>query len=84
VLVQDLVSKKITAIEIQLTEKYAVENALKDFQVGCGEVLFLCENEKILEKVKTKVIEKINKDKHKRIQFHTINGLIPYKNNKNI
>lgn len=84
VLVQDLISKKITAVEIQLTEKHAVENALKDFQVGCDEVLFICEDEKILEKVKTKVMEKIDKKKHNRIQYLTINGLIPHKNNKNI
>jgi len=84
VLVQDLISKKISAVEIQLTEKYAVENALKDFQVGCDEVLFICEDEKILEKVKTNVMEKVNKDKHNRIQYYTIDRFIPHKNNKNI
>lgn len=83
VLVQDIASKKITAVEIQLTEKHTTENALKDLEVGCGEVLFLCENESILEKVKAEIINNIDEEKQDRIQFHTIDGFIPLKNNRN-
>lgn len=82
VLVQDIISKKITAVEIQLTEKHTAENALKDLEAGCDEVLFLCKNEGILEKVKAETIKNIDKQKQNRIQFHTIDGLIPLKNKK--
>ncbi len=82
VLVQDITSKKITAVEIQLTEKHATENALKDLEAGCDEVLFLCKNEGILEKVKAETIKNIDEQKQDRIQFHKIDGLIPLKNKK--
>jgi hypothetical protein len=73
-LVQDIKTKEIQAIEIQLTSKHVIENVEKDLR-SCHKVVLLFEKPKLMQEAKDKIAKYSYNGK---VEFYLLEEYIDY------
>ena len=78
VLSQNIKTKYTIANEIQLSAQHFLENIRLDFnKAGCDEVKIICADKTVLEKIRKKTSQELNKELLERTKFQLIEEFIP-------
>lgn len=76
VLSQNVKTKYTIANEIQLSPQHFLENIRLDFRAGCDEVKIICIDKTVLERIRKKTVQELNKELLKKIKFQLIEEFI--------
>jgi len=76
-------SGKIIAIEIQLTTQHCLQNIIRDVQFGCDEVWIACISARVLEKIKIKIKQHLDKSLLDKTKLYLIEDLFPHAHKNN-
>ncbi len=77
ILSQNIKTKYTIANEIQLSPQHFLENIRLDFRVGCDEVKIICADKTVLEKIRKKTFQELNKELLGKTKFQLIEEFIP-------
>ncbi len=77
VLSQNIKTKYTIANEIQLSPQHFLENIQLDFKAGCSEVKIICADKTVLEKIRKKTSQELNKELFGKTKFQLIEEFIP-------
>jgi hypothetical protein len=81
VLVQNIKTRYTIANEVQLTVKHALENIIRDLNVGCDEVRIISINQKISNRIERRAHRELNKNQLQKVRFQVKEDFIPQTNN---
>ena len=76
VLSQNIKTKYTIANEIQLSPQHFLENIRLDFKAGCDEVKIICIDKTVLERIRKKTFQELNKELLEKIRFQLIEKFI--------
>lgn len=78
VLVYDLMTKRITAVEYQTTKANALKNVFHDCRV-CDEVIIVSSSQRVLDGIKADAQKVFSLEERKKLSFHLLKEFIPKK-----
>jgi hypothetical protein len=78
ILAQNVATKYIIAIEVELTPRHCLENIRLDLKAGCNEVVIVCENSETLEAIRQKAQTNMDKNTLTKVKFRLIKEFIPH------
>ena len=76
VLSQNIKTKYTIANEIQLSPQHFLENIRLDFRAGCDEVKIICIDKMVLERIRKKTFQELNKELLEKTKFQFIEEFI--------
>jgi len=81
VLAQNIKTRHTIANEVQLTVKHALENIIRDLNVGCDEVRIISINQKVSDRIARRAHRELDKELLKKVLFQVKEDFIPQTNN---